>query len=225
MNISRTKIAFFVLIIPTVIFGNIIEVEVTGVVDSVFVRDGFELDDSVVEGTNMTGTFVYDTDAVQNPNGDFTVISIEISVGNYYFSVSDSGDCIFRINQETNDGYYHIETYDGSYEGVIYDYGVQKLFSDIDWYITDIYLRMSTTNLEYHSGDDLPTWFPDISAFDDYRGFTLKFYEEYEWFPDDTYTVGGFTISGELTSIQIIPEPATILLLGLGALAVVKRKK
>ena len=204
--------------------GSTVTVEVTGVVDSVFVWDGFELDGSVDVGTMMTGLFVYDTEASKRIGGGYYAISIEMNIGNYYFSVLEGQDSIFSVGA---DNYYSIYTYNAEFDDFIYDYGVAKSYQDLSWFVTDMTIAdLRTSNDDYFSGiNTLPVWFPDITGFDLINKFSLVFYEEVEWFPDDTYTGGGFAIRGELTSINIIPEPATVLLIGLGAIGLLRKNR
>jgi hypothetical protein len=60
---------------------------------------------------------------------------------------------------------------------------------------------------------DLPTTFPDISVFDLRKIFGLGFGE-----PFSVPNRGTFTIDGELTHLEVVPEPATFFTLSLGSL-------
>jgi len=223
MYVRSLKVAIFLLLIPAVVLGNIIEVEVTGVVDSVFTRDGFELDGSVEDGTIMTGIFIYDTQAEEKGAG-FDAISIEMSVGSYSFSVSGDGESIFTVG---SDNYYHVHSYDGVFDGTIYDYGVAKTYEDISWYVTDMTIaKLRTSNPDYFSGIGiLPTWYPDISGFDLINEFSVTFIEPIEWINENEFECGLFDISGELTSIRIIPEPGTVLLFALAGLILLRKRR
>jgi len=64
--------------------------------------------------------------------------------------------------------------------------------------------------------DGLPTLdtFPDFSFWDNF-GMVIT----------HDASVEGMSVVGTVTSFQVIPEPATILLLGLGAITALRRKK
>ena len=65
--------------------------------------------------------------------------------------------------------------------------------------------------------DELPSSFPDISTFTFERYFGTGV--------DSPSEDPGFAIWGEVTSLTVVPEPATLLLLGLGGLALLRRRK
>jgi len=79
-------------------------------------------------------------------------------------------------------------------------------------------VMLSTNSSEVIPTDALPdldSW-PDLSVFDRGKGFNLSFYESSDV---------KFGVHGELTSLTAVPEPATIFLLGLGGLALLRKRK
>jgi len=214
------------IVLPGIVFGSVITVEVTGVVNQIYENDGFVLDGSVNLGTTMTGRFVYDTDTIHDdalPLYSFPIESIYMNVGNYSFYHNYNGNEFPYFRVGSVDQIYIVDSLSSYFDGNIYDEGISKCFNDIDWEWTHITtMKIGTSDSSNYSFGELPDSFPDISVFDGPNEFSIKFYEPLDW---NTLEQGSFLIYGELTSIQIIPEPATILLLGLGSLAVVRRKK
>jgi len=216
----------YCILLHGIVFGSVMTVEVTGIVTHIYENDGFVLDGSVNLGTTMTGIFVYDTDTIHDdvlPLYSFPIESIYMKVGNYSFCHNDNGNKLpyFRVGSE--DQIYIVNSLSAYFDGSIYDEGVNKCFNDIDWEWTEITtMKIGTSDSSNYSFGKLPDSFPDVSVFDGPNEFSIKFYEPLDW---NTSEQGSFLIYGELTSIQVIPEPATIVLLGLGALAMVRRKK
>jgi len=83
--------------------------------------------------------------------------------------------------------------------------------------------KLNANLMAYNSEDvtygQLPTSFPDISAFWR-KEFKVTFTELGE-----AGTNGYFAILGELTSIQVIPEPGTLLFLSAGAAIFLRKRK
>ncbi|OHB52258.1 MAG: hypothetical protein A2Y12_05955 [Planctomycetes bacterium GWF2_42_9] len=102
--------------------------------------------------------------------------------------------------------------------------GQPKTYEDIYGHIQSQYLgRVASiwpffleTNLAAYipvDVDALPQSFTDLGAFNMSKSFFILF--QYLSSP-----AGCFGIEGEITSLDIIPEPATLLLLGLGGLTI-----
>jgi len=205
--------------------ATIITVEVEGVVDSVSVGGRFALDGSVSVGSTMAGTFVYDTEAPNllpfGDNGQYAIISISMHIGNYTFTHNPASSEPPLFTVYTVDPVYIVKSNAPRFDGTIYVDGSPKTFDDITWeepYGGVELMDVWTSSDGIITSTELPTSFPDISVFDLRREFWTGLGE-----PSTVPNGGGFLIEGELT--YLVPEPATVLLLGLGGLALLKRRK
>ena len=180
--------------------GEIVTVEVAGTVDSISTTGGFILDDSVSNGSAMTGTFIYgsntpDLDSGSSYHGSYTLLSLSMTIGNYIFTHDPTSP---------NPGLFDVWKTDITYLART-NYGIATLDGTSQSY-DNIYIElMDVCNASTTGPDDaLPTSFPDISFFNYRNEFEVNY----------SNSGVGFAISGVLTSI---PEPATLLLLGFGA--------
>ena len=201
--------------------ATIITVEVTGVVDSIETA-GFVLDGSVGNGTGMTGFCTYDTDAPdQNPseyNGLYSIISVSMTIGNYTFEHNTASSELPSFHVYTIDPGYTAGSSAPRFDGTVFGGGSPFTYDDIIWSYTAFGLMsLSTRSNEYISTDALPSSFPDLSVFEVGKGFGARFYDEsgYKY----------FRISGEVTSLTVTPEPGTVFLLGLGGLALIRKRR
>jgi hypothetical protein len=173
----------------------------------------------------MLGYVTYDSEVgdryPENPtNGEYAVMSVTMSIGDYLFRNDPLSASGTHFGVGTVDRTYHVRAPDALYEGVAYVDGVPRSFEDLDWAGGLWALDVWTSSNELVLDDSLPTWFPeDIAVFDLRRTFLVDFYPP--GYPENGY----FLISGELTSIRVVPEPVTVVLLGLGALAAARRRK
>jgi len=205
-------------------WATIITVEVTGVVGSIATDGGLALDGSVGTGTTMSGYCTYDS---QTPDlelgeykGKYALLSISMTVGNYTFTPDPMPPDIPLFNVYTVDPGY--TAHSGSrFDGTVYLDGMPQSYDDIDWSIRSLELmELGTNSGEYIPTDALPdldSW-PDLSVFG-WRRFEVAFHKSY------SYGYGDFVISGEITSLTPTPEPATVLLLGLGGLALLRKRR
>lgn len=206
-------------------WGTIITVEVGGVVDFFRTEGGFALDGSVGVGSEMAGFVSYNTDTPDldssEEHGVYTVISISMSIGNYTFTADPgaSGSPHFRVG--TVDPTYAGISPDPRFDGTITVTGTPQTYEDITWGWTRMELfDLWTSEPEYIPTDALPdldSW-PELSVFDNRREFLVSFNEPYG-------SNGSFDIMGEITSLNVVPEPGTVLLLGLGGLVLVRRQR
>lgn len=225
-SLSVILVAVTVLVTSSVppASATILTVEVAGVVDSVWTDGGLALDGSVNIGSIMTGSTTYDTETPDlSPipeNGKYALLSISMTIGNYTFMHDlTSSDPFFYVF--TGDPGYSVSTV-SRFDGTVYLDGTPYSYEDIDWSIRSLDLMNLFTNSgEYIPTDALPdtsSW-PDLSIFDVVREFEVAFHKSY------SYGDGDFVICGEITSLDVVPEPATVLLLGLGCLALLRKRR
>ena len=230
----RRSILIISVVLMALVFSNsqsasatIITVEVTGVVDYFNTEGGFALDGSVNIGSAMTGSLTYDTETpdefpTNEDIGGYPLISILMTIGNYTFTHDPtSPDYPFFIVGTVDPGY--IASSDAlRFDGTVYIDGSPKIYDDITWSWTYLELfNLWTSSSEYITTDTLPdldSW-PELSVFDNRREFRVNFLESLA--PDP----GSFDIYGEVTSLTVTPEPATVLLLGLGGLALLRKRR
>ncbi len=180
--------------------------------------DDLDLDGSVSIGTIMNGFTIYDTDTPDlSPGiglGIYDVISISMTFGNYTFTHNpDATESAQFVIHPSNQAAYDVRSWDPSFLGTIYINGEPKTSDDVSWEdygMTVISLRSDRITLP----ETLPTSFPPLSDFDG-MGFGVE---------HDTWTEY-FKISGEITSINVIPEPGTVLFLALGSVLLLRRRK
>jgi hypothetical protein len=83
-------------------------------------------------------------------------------------------------------------------------------------------MKIGTSLSGYITTNELPDLdsFPDFSILDTYRDFNVGFAESGE-----VGARGYFGIDGDITSLTVVPEPVTILFLGLGGLALFSKRR
>jgi len=222
-----------ILVAATVLISNaqpasatIITVQVTGIVNEVFTDGGLYLDGSVGVGTAMSGYCTYDSQTADldpiESNGKYALLSISMTVGNYNFTPAPLLPEYIFFNVYTGD--YGYCAYGGNicFDGTVYLDETPQSYEDINWSIATLELiDLGTSSGEYIPTDvlpDLDSW-PDLSIFDVHREFEAAFHKSY------SYGDGDFVIRGEITSLTVIPEPATLLLLALGSLALLTKRR
>jgi len=190
--------------------GALITIEIEGVVDSVYDPHGY-LEGKISSGDIITGLYTYDLsipDSNPLPQGaDYEHLvppcGISLSVGDFVFQ-TDMTNVNFLI--EIINNYPPVDNYlVRSHNNLPLSNGT--LIGGISWLLED-----STGNAL--SSDALPTTAPVL---DDW-GF-------------NRLNIGGGTrarplgIQGRVTSVVVIPEPATVLLFSFGGLIFVRRAK
>ncbi len=217
---ERENLRAFMSILPLVLIAgmcsnspalaDLVIVELGGIVNDIDTYGGLTFDGSLYVGSPMAGTFTYDSEAPPEPS--YPVTSISMTVGNYTFmhdpTSSKSPSCRFGVS-------YYIRSGAPRFDGTAYINGLPTTYDDADWHNLSILFSLGGRNLEPPFGK-LPDAdsFPDISAFDLERSFSVGT-------DNGPY---GFDINGEVTSLTIIPEPATLLLLALGGLVLVRKR-
>lgn len=231
MGVKRS-IGTILVVLMALVFSNrqlaqatIITVEVTGVVYGVDTHGGLALDGSVGIGSIMTGTTTYDTDTPDlhagEYDGRYAMISISMTVGNYTFTHDpiSSTSALFEVHILSSNSYsYWVRSHDPRFDGTVYIDGLPKTFDEVNFDPFGLNL-MKLVDPDSITTDELPdldSW-PDISTFTSERYFGVGVDSP----PDEP----GFAIWGELTSLTVIPEPATLLLLGFGGLALLRRPR
>ena len=202
--------------------ASIITVEVTGIVDEIWVDNGLTLDGSVSEGLIMTGSTTYDTDTPDlfpqfDHRGDYQLISISMTVGNYTFTNDPAhpDDALFKILTSLNFSQ-TAKSYAPRFDGTVYIDGSPKTYDEVNFDELWMALLFLSADNDYGITDALPDSFLDLSVYRD-KFFRAGSYGDH---------IGpGFCIAGELTSITVIPEPATVFLLGLGSLALIRHRR
>ena len=222
---------YILLILLTLLIANsqpvsatIITVEVVGVVNLVSVGGRFALDGSVDVGSIMTGSTTYDTETPDLGSGAYAVISISMNIGNYIFTHDPMSPDPAFFHVYTVDPVYIVKSNAPRFDGTIYVDGSPKTFDDITWeepYGEVKLMDVWTSSDGIITSTELPTSFPDISVFDLRREFWTGFVE-----PSTVPNGGGFLIEGDLTYLEVTtPEPATVLLLALGCLALLRKRR
>lgn len=204
--------------------AEIVTVEVEGIVDEVWADNGLTLDASVEIGTAMTGSCSYDTETVDlfpqfDHRGEYQLISISMSIGNYTFMNDPAfpDSALFEVSALGN--FYHIaSSYAPRFDGIVYIDGSPKTYDEVNFDDLTMALISLEANNDYGITDALPDSFMDLSVYR-HRSFGVGSYVDH---------IGpGFYIRGELTSLTVTltPEPATVLLLGLGGLALLRNRR
>ena len=185
-----------------------IEATVTSVTDSDNLLEG-----NVIVGSIITGTYTYDTDTPDtNPASEFgdywhydSPFGLELAVGGFVFK-TDTNDVEFLMGVANNYEGYQDNYLVRSYNNLSLDNGTEV--NHISWQLDDY----SGTAL---SSTDLPTMAPILSNWDWQSlginggiGGTAPCYEK------------SFGIGAEVTSVFLIPEPMSLLLLCAGGLLI-----
>gem|GEM_PF-5577029 len=203
-------------------FGAIVTVEIEGVVDSVRLGGGMALDGSVAVGSAMKGTCTYDTQTPDEKTsegiGQYALAAISLSIGDYTFGPDPASGNLPYFRIHTIDPVYWIACPTAAFSGTVTLDGEPRNFDDFTWMINEFrFMDLWPKSGHYIPSEDLPTSFPDISVFTKLNLFDVGFRD---------YEDRVFVISGHLTSLTatVIPEPSVIVLLGLGSLALLKKK-
>ena len=147
------------------------------------------------------------------------MISISMITGNYTFTHDQASSILPLFDVHTVDPGYVARSEALHFDGTVYIDGSPKTYDDITWGWTYLELfDLGTSSSEYITTDELPNLYswPELSVFDVRKAFETRFYGE-----GDDY----FGIFGEVTSLTPVPEPGTLLLLGLGGLALLRNRR
>jgi hypothetical protein len=204
--------------------SEIVTVEFEGIVNGCGARGSFAFDGSVNIGTPMSGVMTYDsTTADREPainRGSYDIIAISMSIGNYTFlQQSPSSSDAFYVTGAWSDPHYDFSAA-SRFDGTFFVDGVSALYEDVNWYNPYFAVHLAPY-VGTFPNDALPDSdsFPPLEVFNIVKRFEVTFYRAP--YGDPSY----FLIGGDITSLTVIPEPASILLFGLGILALRKKRK
>ncbi|UCG47702.1 MAG: PEP-CTERM sorting domain-containing protein [Phycisphaerales bacterium] len=198
--------------------AEFITIGITGEVDIAYEWDGF-LGGAVQKGDIMTGAYTYDTstpDSQRGPrDGQYLYHSppfgIELKVGRLEFR-TDPDNVNFRILMRND--YWRAGS--DAPEDYVFIRSVNNLLSPIEVPIDHEIWLMLIGDSGAISCDALPATSPVLSDWSTASVTILR--------PSKPNQAQQFLIQGYWTDAFVIPEPATLALLGLGALALLRKR-
>jgi hypothetical protein len=200
-------------------------VEVTGVVDDIAIQGNMTLDGSVQVGTVMTGTCTYEATTPDLDSSDYSgiysLLSQTMAIGNYTFYDDQPYSAAF-FNTWVTDAYFQSISNQTIFDGTVQDEGVTKTYDDFDWYKDEATLFHLGNNTTSNPDDSLPDSFPPLTFFTGQNQFKVDFLSNLSYPGDVDYD--GFTITGHITSIEIVPEPTMLCALTLGGLGLIRKR-
>jgi hypothetical protein len=219
MNSKIIKItAFIFLVIPMICQAEIIKIGFTGKVDSIF--DPYNvLENTIHQNQSITGFYIYDSATLDSdPSPMFGVYQYNISPYGMSLTI---GDLTFLTDPLfVNSELVLVNNYGG---GPHDTYGItshNNLPINNDLSIDIISLQLDDYTGYALSSDSLPLTPPDLTQWQT-KSFSIEG-GRYPFPPSGEKTL--FGIGGHVETVYLIPEPATLLLLGLGAIFIRRRK-
>ena len=183
--------------------ATLMTIAIEAVVDDVQDPDNY-LNGRIQIGDVITGTYTYDTDTPDsNPSiyiGMYehhtSPYGIKLTIGDFVFQ-SDPGNIDFLVSVGNAGGPYERDNY------LIRSYNNLGLYDDVPIPINHIMWQLDDESASAVSSDALPVTPPML---DDWESvFGLRISADRMWGIDAT-----------VTSVELIPEPATLLLLSFG---------
>ncbi|MBN1256870.1 MAG: PEP-CTERM sorting domain-containing protein [Planctomycetes bacterium] len=217
------------LALPNLTEAEIITVEVTGMVESIDYSGGLAFDNSITNGTSISGSYTYDTAAPdQDSNADdgkYEMINAYVEIGNYTFLHKPDSTQGLNFYTDRDSDRYQVWSEDAEFTGTFYRDGTPLAFDDYTWEQANLYpTLLQGTYDDFVTDDTLPqtvAW-TDLEIWKRrYFGLQFRIEEPIE----DGYIWYQMAVHGNLTSMTIIPEPATVLLSGLGGLVLLGKHK
>jgi len=204
------KIMILLFLVPAMCHATVIEIGFAGLVDSV--DDSYNLlEGNVSVGNIITGFYVYDSETPDSTpeliwNGLYQHTTVpygmSLTIGEITFQ-TDTADVDFVVWIEND------------FDGTIKDGYRVTSYNNLP--LNDLYIDRLSWFLDDYSGDaissiELPDTPPDLSAWQS-NNLIINGFSSSE----------GFKINGHVDSVWLVPEPTTLLLLGLGGLLLRKR--
>ena len=211
----------FIISIDSPALGYVVTVEVEGVVTQTDTYGSLTLDGSVTVGSVMTGSYTYDTETPDQHSsedrGRYSLASISMNIGNYTAIHNPEATEEPRFDIVVGpSSYYDIRSTAPLFYGPCYIDGEPTNLEGLDLSYPGIMMYLRSNSIVSDALPDVDS-FPDLSSF--YR-------REFSMGNDVTIDNElGFLIGGEITSITVIPEPASAVMLGLGAVLLALRRK
>jgi len=205
-------VAFVVLgLSVSVLEATIVEISLTA--EITYIKNPDTFDGQLQIGDIITGSYKYESTTLDSSPlvtvGDYQHYSppygISLTAGGFVFQ-TDPDNVYFKVG--VCDNHTGLDIYGiRSYNNLPLSNGV--LIGDIEWQLDD----SSSTAL---SSDALPTTAPVLNDW------------SYSWglyICTGIQGGGDVAIDAEVTSVELVPEPATLFLLGLGTLLVLRYRK
>jgi len=223
---NTAKFALYVLVCGAVILTAMpalaytVTVYVEGVVTEIYTFDGLEFDGSLVVGSVMTGSCTYDSETPDQAwhywTGEYSLTSISMQIGSYTCLPNWQGESepVFYISAEPGGFFYNVGSPEALFSGPCYVNGEPANLEDSPGGRFGLMSLVAGTISPI--GDTLPdeNTFPDLSVFTEGKSFELR----------SGYTPS-FDIFGQITSVTVVPEPASALVLGVGAVMLILRRR
>jgi hypothetical protein len=208
----------FLLVAICISANAVTIVRVEGVVTTVNENGDYSFDDSIQVGTTFTETYYFSdlTDSSSDPAiGDYAADYSIVSIGDYIFTSSETG---MSIGCYANGGYSGNTVVES--DGIVYVDSLPYEYNSINWLLHKSSFRLKSTSFIPDS-DEFPSSFPDLATFDYYKRWSLISSVDIPY----GYTYEGIYLYGEITSIEVIPEPCSLVLLGLGSIALLRKRR
>jgi len=217
-----SMLAVFMLVHTNPAFAYVVTVYAEGVVTEVQTYDGLEFDGSVTVGSTMTGLVTYDTETPdQKPQygwvACYSLISISMNVGNYTFigTSAAAGEPSFSITAEPQWFNYDVLSPRALFYGPCYLNGEPTNLEDV---VPEVGFRIMS--LQGDNDGTITDALPDVETFPD-----LSVCTEQRVFRAESWLTPAFVIHGEVTSVTVVPEPASAVIMGLGAVVLILRRR
>ena len=219
---QKLLIFMFILMVACSLEATVI-VKVEGTLNSVYENGKYSWDESVQVGTKFTAFIYYDDLVDRDPASDtgaYKSTGALVAIGNYVFN-SNEGDLQIVTGENlepgqtaSDTGYWFSNSLTSS--GIIYENGQPTSIDSVTWvYGQQMSLVFLTLNPDVVPTDEFPLNFPDLYNFDYANGFGIGFSGE----------EGKLRLDGTAESVNVIPEPCSVALVGFGGFLVLWRRR